>query len=84
MAKVLKEYDRSESDVKQGRPPIYPWDEWLDGRIWELTQGEDFEISMDNMENYIRKTAYRKEIEISVFRHDEKTLIIHPYQSRES
>jgi hypothetical protein len=20
----------------------YPWDEWLDGRVWELTPGEDF------------------------------------------
>src|SRR5687767_6256275 len=21
---------------------IYPWDEWLDGSIWELSPGEDF------------------------------------------
>jgi hypothetical protein len=20
----------------------YPWDQWLDGDIWELTQGQDF------------------------------------------
>ena len=20
----------------------YPWGEWLDGRVWELTEGEDF------------------------------------------
>jgi len=20
----------------------YPWDEWLDGSVWELTEGEDF------------------------------------------
>lgn len=20
----------------------YPWDEWLDGRVWELVAGEDF------------------------------------------
>lgn len=21
---------------------LYPWDEWLDGSVWELTPGEDF------------------------------------------
>jgi hypothetical protein len=21
---------------------VYPWDEWLDGSVWELTPGEDF------------------------------------------
>ena len=23
----------------RGRPPSYPWDQWLDGNIWELTRG---------------------------------------------
>ena len=25
-------------------PPqnVYPWDEWLDGDVWELVPGEDF------------------------------------------
>jgi hypothetical protein len=21
---------------------VYPWDEWFDGSVWELTPGEDF------------------------------------------
>jgi hypothetical protein len=21
---------------------VYPWDEWFDGSVWELVQGEDF------------------------------------------
>lgn len=23
----------------------YPWDEWLDGSVWELARGEDYESS---------------------------------------
>ena len=26
-----------------GAPRKYPWEEWLDGSIWELTHGKDFE-----------------------------------------
>lgn len=24
----------------------YPWDEWLDGSVWELVRGEDFQSKM--------------------------------------
>lgn len=27
---------------RQGRPPTYPWDEWMDGEIHKLYQAEDF------------------------------------------
>jgi len=23
---------------------MLPWDKWLDGRIWQLTEGEDFKV----------------------------------------
>ncbi len=26
-----------------------PWDKWLDGRIWELTEGEDFKVKIATM-----------------------------------
>jgi hypothetical protein len=25
---------------------IHSWEEWLDGRVWKLTHGVDFEVSM--------------------------------------
>ena len=31
----------------------YPWDEWLDGRIWELKRGEDFQSL-----HSVRSSAY--------------------------
>jgi len=27
------------------RKSIYPWDEWTDGSIWQVTEGEDFTSS---------------------------------------
>ena len=35
----------------------YPWDEWLDGDIWQLEQGEDFETHPLMMERIIRTRA---------------------------
>lgn len=41
MAKVLKSFDFSESGHSK-----YPWDQWADGRIWQLRAGEDFTASV--------------------------------------
>jgi hypothetical protein len=38
----------------------YPWDEWFDGDIWKLTQGEDFDTSPLMMERIIRTRASSK------------------------
>ena len=27
----------------------YPWDEWTDGKIWEIRQGEDYDVPTENM-----------------------------------
>lgn len=34
----------------------YPWSEWLDGQVWELTAGEDFTVSPKDL----RAMAYAK------------------------
>jgi len=47
MARVVDALPRSRAGGGAG--PIYPWDEWLDGRVWELTAGEDFTIRIDSM-----------------------------------
>jgi hypothetical protein len=38
----------------------YPWDDWFDGDIWKLTQGEDFDTSPLMMERIIRTRASNK------------------------
>lgn len=44
----------------RGRPPIYPWDEWLDGSTWLLTKGEDFDIQIESMRQSIYNMARRR------------------------
>jgi len=38
----------------------YPWDEWTDGRVWEITRGQDFTVSAINMSRmlYTRARMY--------------------------
>ena len=38
-----------------GRPALYPWDEWGDGRRWMLTEGEDFQVDRKSF----RAAAYQ-------------------------
>lgn len=35
----------------------YPWDKWLDGRVWRLDRGEDFTQNIEAMRNAIRRAA---------------------------
>lgn len=35
---------------------VYPWDEWFDGDVWELAQGEDFHCQTDSF----KSCAYQK------------------------
>ena len=46
MAKVIKSFKFRRS----GTPvSFYPWDQWLDGRCWELEAGKDYTVSTDSI-----------------------------------
>ena len=42
---------RLEQFPAQGGGPRrrYPWDEWSDGGVWEITRGEDYDVPTENM-----------------------------------
>jgi hypothetical protein len=42
----------------------YPWDEWLDGSVWRLTQGEDFTAKLKSMRVYAATTADRRGLKV--------------------
>lgn len=43
MARKLEEFDFGpQSRLTNGDKAVYPWDEWFDGDIWEITYGKDF------------------------------------------
>lgn len=38
---------------RTGRPALYPWAEWLNGEVWILKHGEDFNPPPGNFRNMI-------------------------------
>jgi hypothetical protein len=36
VARIIEQFPEAQAQS------VYPWDEWFDGSVWELTPGEDF------------------------------------------
>lgn len=51
MSKKLDHYDFTIGNVR------YPWEQWADGGIWEITKGEDFLATPRSMQVTICKRA---------------------------
>jgi hypothetical protein len=56
MAERIDEF----SPRRLGRPPLYPWAEWVDGSTWRITRGEDFEVTAKSMVANLYSHAYRQ------------------------
>lgn len=46
MARRVKAFKNA---AGEGTPRRYPWAEWADGSIWEILQGEDYDVPTENM-----------------------------------
>lgn len=58
MAETLKNFDWDKpSELTTTEKAVYPWEQWLDGDIWELRHGEDFHTHPLMMERIIRTRA---------------------------
>jgi hypothetical protein len=68
MATVLKSYDWSFVSRNSATPRSrsYPWNEWFDGRIWQLEPGTDFDGPAVSLERVIRTSANRRNIKVRV------------------
>jgi hypothetical protein len=51
---MAKKVDELPAPTRAGK---YAWDEWLDGDVWELTRGEDFETPPKLMQSAIHSAA---------------------------
>lgn len=47
-----------------GRVAKYPWDEWLDGSVWRLIGGWDFQPSAGNFRRVVYAAAKRRGLEV--------------------
>lgn len=52
--------------ARKGRPPIYPWSEWMDGSAWRIRRGKDFSVLPDNMARGVRQRARRYGVPVVV------------------
>lgn len=74
MAKKLKEWP--EGRVMRGTYSRYPWEEWLDGNIWMLKQGEDFFADIKSMRVMSYNMAKKVGLRVNTTTIDERTLVI--------
>jgi hypothetical protein len=63
MATKIKEFDFGPQSrlSKRGGTDPYPWDQWFDGDVWEIKQGEDFDLHPLMMERIIRSRIVGRE-----------------------
>lgn len=61
MPRVLQELPAS-TRTKVGREEKYPFDEWFDGNVYELVEGEDFEAKRSTLATVIHNAATKREL----------------------
>ncbi len=57
MAERLENYEFAN---KAGRPLKYPWDEWLDGSVWRITRGADFDAKPSSVRSGVYRSAQQR------------------------
>jgi hypothetical protein len=72
VAKVVEDFDWG----IPGRPAKYPWDEWLDGRIWVLRRGEDFACDVETIRSGAKKRLRKKGMTIRTRIHEEGDVLV--------
>lgn len=60
---------------KGGRLPSYPWEEWLDGSVWEIIQGEDFDSKISSFVVTIRQAAKRHGLKVTLTTQDDRIFL---------
>jgi hypothetical protein len=67
MATKLKTYDFGpQSKLTTGKKADYPWEDWFDGDIWQITMGDDFEGNPLMMERIIRSRAVSRDAKVKL------------------
>lgn len=79
MATKLEEFEFTRT---YGNKPKYPWDEWLDGSIWKLVNGEDFQgVSSKHFSSSIYNNARKRGMKARIQALDAgDTLVVQAYE----
>lgn len=55
MAKLLNAFPEDKESQPRGR---YPWDKWMDGRVWELHQGTREEVEAGKADFHVTTKSF--------------------------
>lgn len=61
MAQKLEEFDFTAS---RGGAQKYPWKDWMNGEIYRVTEGEDFEVAARNFRTSLFNAAKRHDLKV--------------------
>lgn len=61
MAEVLEHFD---FDNRRGNKEMYDWKSWLDGRVWALAPGTDFEGKPEDFRTTVYSAAERYKVKV--------------------
>ncbi len=77
MAKKLGESEQVDFDAPKTMPSKHPWEEWLDGSQWLLTQAEDFpDATVGSMARLAAAVAKRRGLTVRTTKLSPDTLVI--------
>ena len=65
---------------KGGAPRSATIDAWLDGRIWELKQGKDFQTTPHVFQGMLRKAAKRRGVRFRYQDQGDGAILIQAYE----
>ena len=49
---------------RKGKSNKYPWKDWLNGKVWKLTQGTDFTCSSQTFRGMVYSASHRKGLKV--------------------
>ena len=64
MAHPLEEMPKVSSGPGRPKASKYPWDLWLDGRIWQMEWGADFLVKPASFRALIYETAKKRDVAV--------------------
>lgn len=73
MAKQLDEFPEG---LRVGRPNKYDWNSWLDGKVWLLEAGTDFDVSPESFRMTAKSAAKSRGGSLKVAKMGEKSLVL--------
>lgn len=61
---MARRVERFEKDTQENAPRRYPWEQWSDGAIWEIRQGDDYDVPTENMRINIHERAKQRVMKV--------------------